>query len=485
MEDVGLEGFEMLGKGKRRVGVSCLLEEVEGGRRVFCWGDGGGGGGGGGNGGAVGLFHTICSLCLRTSIGRNGAREGDCKRQRMDRPKTFKVEICFSTKIPINALHQHDPAMSEEALKVLDIILRQHTTKQGSLHLSQSLFQNKSQNGESGGGPSGRGFHTSFQETQIGLTLNLDVYKAVVLKHGPLLDFILESQNVKTMQDIDWEHALKSEDYNVNPMMHACGITISPGFAQLNGRVLQPPKRVYEPAKIKRWAILVEPLLKIFEEESHWTKCSFTVRVDQMFQQMRKALSDNPPEFVLCILAKKTNDNIYVSEVPTMILGLDITRGGTHQPNMPFFATVVGSRQWPSMSRYRATVRVQSPKSQMIDFLFNPQPANEDKGIIWELFQEFYTSSGGRKPEQIFIFRSGAHDSQFDQVLNIELDQIIQGTSRPTHYHVLLDEIGFSADALQELVFALSHSMISNLTKLNENQFDDEVPEKQHDCFNG
>ncbi|KAK1280079.1 Protein argonaute 4A [Acorus gramineus] len=416
-------------------------------------------------------------------------------------------------------------------------------------------------------------------------------------------------------------------------MMHACGITISTGFAQLNGRVLQPPKlrvgngkeiipqrgrwclnneRVYEPAKIKRWAIvnfsatnksfqvfeqlvkcakqkglLVEPLLKIFEEDSHWTKCSLTVRVDQMFQQMRKALSDNPPEFVLCILAKKNNDNIYgpwkkrcvvehgivtqclalpklndrsymtnlvldinaklgglnfvvpieclplisqVSKVPTMILGLDITRGGTYQPNMPFFATVVGSRQWPSISRYVATVRVQSPKFQMIDFLFNPQPNNEDKGIIWELFQEFYTSSGGQKPEQIFIFRSGAYDSQFDQVLNIELDQIIQacrfqsrfeklpkftvivaqkkhwtkfflksssynvppgtvvdtgvchpryndfymcshagiiGTSRPTHYHVLLNEIGFSADALQELVLALSHSYQRSTTAVS------------------
>jgi len=33
----------------------------------------------------------------------------------------------------------------------------------------------------------------------------------------------------------------------------------------------------------------------------------------------------------------------------------------------------------------------------------------------------------------------------------------IQGTSRPTHYHVLLDEIGFSADDLQELVHSLSY----------------------------
>lgn len=32
-----------------------------------------------------------------------------------------------------------------------------------------------------------------------------------------------------------------------------------------------------------------------------------------------------------------------------------------------------------------------------------------------------------------------------------------QGTTRPTHYHVLLDEVGFSADDLQELVHSLSY----------------------------
>ncbi|KAK6928956.1 Piwi domain, partial [Dillenia turbinata] len=31
------------------------------------------------------------------------------------------------------------------------------------------------------------------------------------------------------------------------------------------------------------------------------------------------------------------------------------------------------------------------------------------------------------------------------------------GTSRPTHYQVLVDQIGFSADALQELVHNLSY----------------------------
>jgi hypothetical protein len=35
---------------------------------------------------------------------------------------------------------------------------------------------------------------------------------------------------------------------------------------------------------------------------------------------------------------------------------------------------------------------------------------------------------------------------------------LAQGTSRPAHYHVLLDENGFSADALQTLTYNLCYT---------------------------
>ena len=46
---------------------------------------------------------------------------------------------------------------------------------------------------------------------------------------------------------------------------------------------------------------------------------------------------------------------------------------------------------------------------------------------------------------------------EWDVVMNQNLVLTLQGTSRPTHYHVLLDELGFSADDLQQLVHSLCY----------------------------
>ncbi|KAL5667290.1 hypothetical protein ACJX0J_019511, partial [Zea mays] len=43
-----------------------------------------------------------------------------------------------------------------------------------------------------------------------------------------------------------------------------------------------------------------------------------------------------------------------------------------------------------------------------------------------ECLIDFYTSSRKRKPDQVIIFRDGVSESQFNQVLNIELQQIIE-----------------------------------------------------------
>lgn len=320
--------------------------------------------------------------------------------------------------------------------------------------------------------------------------------------------------------------------------------------------------------------MMVEQPFDVFEENPQFRRAPPVVRVEKMFENMMSKLP-GAPKFLLCLLPERKNSDVYgpwkkknlaefgivtqciapqrvndqyltnvllkinaklgglnsllgveispsipiVSKAPTLILGMDVSHGSPGQTDIPSIAAVVSSREWPLISKYRACVRTQGAKTEMIDNLFKKVSEKDDEGIIRELLVDFYTSSGKRKPDNIIIFRDGVSESQFNQVLNIELSQIMEackfldenwnpkfmvivaqknhhtkffqpnspdnvppgtiidnkichprnydfylcahagmiGTSRPTHYHVLLDQIGFSPDDLQELVHSLSY----------------------------
>ncbi|KAL8145998.1 hypothetical protein AgCh_003945 [Apium graveolens] len=415
-------------------------------------------------------------------------------------------------------------------------------------------------------------------------------------------------------------NALKINNYADEPLLRACGVSVSNSFTQVEGRVLAAPrlkvgngedffprngrwnfnnKKLVEPTSIERWAVvnfsarcqiqnLINDLIKcgglkginisrpfdVFEESPQHRRAPPLVRVEKMFETIMAKLP-GPPQFFLCLLPERKNSLLYgpwkrknlaeygivtqciaptrvndqyltnvllkinaklgglnsklsiettssiplISKVPTIILGMDVSHGSPGQSDVPSIAAVVSSRQWPLISKYRASVRTQSPKVEMIDSLFKKVADDKDDGIMRELLLDFYTSSGKRKPDQIIIFRDGVSESQFNQVLNVELNQIIEackfldekwcpkfvviiaqknhhtkffqpaspdnvppgtvidnrichprnndfylcaqagmiGTTRPTHYHVLLDEVGFSPDDLQEFVHSLSY----------------------------
>ncbi|KAJ1422755.1 Ribonuclease H-like superfamily [Sesbania bispinosa] len=59
-----------------------------------------------------------------------------------------------------------------------------------------------------------------------------------------------------------------------------------------------------------------------------------------------------------------------IKDTPTMILGMDVSHGSPGQLDIPSIAAVVGSRRWPLISRYRASVRTQSSKVEIIDALY-------------------------------------------------------------------------------------------------------------------
>ncbi|KAL9247932.1 hypothetical protein vseg_021308 [Gypsophila vaccaria] len=686
-----------------------------------------------------------------------GGSPGDSKRlRRPPRSKTYNVEFSYATKIPLqaitNALHGQDSEQFQDAVRVLDTILRQNAAKKGCLLVRQCFFYNEPRNfvGIGGGVLGCRGFHSSFRATQGGLSLNMDVSTTMIVKPGPLVEFLVANQNVRDPYSLDWakakrtlknlritaqpsnlefkitglsdkpcrqqtfelrqkngngeydtveisvyeyfvnhrkidlhfsadlpcvnvgkpkrptyipvelctlvslqrytkslsglqraslveksrqkplermsalSEALKTSDYASDPLLRSSGIAINSGFARVGGRVLTAPKlrvgggedlfpqrgrwnfnnkTLYEGNSLERWVIVnfsarvnintlrrdlvkcgqrkgmrvSDPLDTVFEEGPQDRRSPAHIRVDTMLNKIKSKLP-GPPQLLLCILPERKNSDIYgpwkrkcladigvatqciaptklndqyltnvllkinaklgglnsmlaiehaksiplVSGVPTLIIGMDVSHGSPGRADTPSIAAVVSSRGWPSISRYRAAVRTQSPKVEIIDGLFRPVPGSttdEDEGMIRESLVDFFVSSGKRKPEHIIIFRDGVSESQFSQVLNKELDQIVQackcledswspkftlivaqknhhtkffqenspdnvppgtvidntichpknndfymcaqagmiGTTRPTHYHVLHDEIGFGADDLQELVHSLSY----------------------------
>uniref|UniRef100_A0A2P2LBH9 PAZ domain-containing protein n=2 Tax=Rhizophora mucronata TaxID=61149 RepID=A0A2P2LBH9_RHIMU len=161
--------------------------------------------------------------------------ENDKKRMRRGfQSKAFKVELTFATKIPmqaiIAALHGQESENSQEAVRVLDIILRQHAAKQGCLLVRQSFFRNDPRNYvDLGGGVLGcGGFHSSFRATQNGLSLNMDGSTTTIIQPGPLVDFLIANQNVLDPFQLDWAKAkrtLKNLRIEVSPTNQEYRIT--------------------------------------------------------------------------------------------------------------------------------------------------------------------------------------------------------------------------------------------------------------------
>ncbi|KAL3699228.1 hypothetical protein R1sor_017250 [Riccia sorocarpa] len=211
-----------------------------------------------------------------------------------------------------------------------------------------------------------------------------------------------------------------------------------------------------------------------------------------------------------------------LSQLPSIIFGLDVSHGSPGDANSPSVAAAVATVEWPKFSKYTCSVRAQAGKTEMIEGLCS----QDGSGMVKELLVNFYRRAAIagqpmdlRKPKQILIYRDGVSESQFEQVLDQELrafkmairsiDEnydpritfvIVQkrhhtrfflekngqnvppgtvvdktichprdndfymvshaaiGTSRPTHYHVLYDENKFTADELQTITHGLCYT---------------------------
>ncbi|KAJ1401480.1 Ribonuclease H superfamily [Sesbania bispinosa] len=379
------------------------------------------------------LEESLQSVVLRTLVLMEALARKLKGLKRSFQSKAFMVEISFATKIPLQSVALslkgiELDANCQDALRVLDIVLRQRAANRGCLLVRQSFFHDDSSNfTDIGGGVTGvQGLHSSFRLTEGGLSLNMDVSTTVILKPGPVIDFLLSNQNVREPRYIDWAKAVGNYCYDDDPVLGACGISVDKQLTPVEGRVLETPKTLLQPSHIDFWAVVnfsapcdtsyitrelikcgmskginIERPYTLIEEESQLRKSNPVARVEKMFDLLISKLTKEP-KLILCVLPERKNCDIYagrykfsadnrafwelplIKDTPTMILGMDVSHGSPGQSHIPSIAAVRLSDLgvWPLISRYRASVRTQSSKVEIINALYKPLENGNDDGII-------------------------------------------------------------------------------------------------------
>ncbi|KAF8784006.1 hypothetical protein HU200_000036 [Digitaria exilis] len=122
----------------------------------------------------------------------------------------------------------------------------------------------------------------------------------------------------------------------------------------------------------------------------------------------------------------------YVSEVPTIIFGADVTLPPPGEYSASSIAAVLASMDWPEITKYRGLVSAQPHRQEII----------EDLSTVSKNPQKGHNVNGG-------MMRDGASEDQFSHVLLHEMDAIRKGTSWQAH---------FTADSLQSLTNNLCYT---------------------------
>ncbi|KAG2304137.1 hypothetical protein Bca52824_032788 [Brassica carinata] len=199
--------------------------------------------------------------------------------------------------------------------------------------------------------------------------------------------------------------------------------------------------------------------------------------------------------------------SFFKREDEVMFIGADVNHPASRDKMSPSIVAVVGTLNWPEANRYAARVIAQPHRKEEI----------QGFGDTCLELVEAHVQATGKRPNKIVIFRDGVSDGQFDMVLNVELldvkltfeknyyypkitvivaqkrhqtrffpddgsdkgnvpsgtvvdTKVIHpfeydfylcshhggiGTSKPTHYYTLWDELKFTSDQVQKLIFEM------------------------------
>ncbi|KAF9209936.1 eukaryotic translation initiation factor 2C, 2, partial [Haplosporangium sp. Z 27] len=203
----------------------------------------------------------------------------------------------------------------------------------------------------------------------------------------------------------------------------------------------------------------------------------------------------------------------FLTQKPTILFGADVSHPAPNDDRKPSIASLVGSMD-AKAARYAATVRVQNARTENIadlggmvvellktfyqtcgqkperilfyrDGVSEGQFAEVLRYEIEAVRAACKTLDENYRPTITFVVVQKRHHARFFPINREEADKVgncmpgtvvdtnivhpfefdfylqshagLQGTSRPTHYHVLYDENRFTADLLQDFTYKLCH----------------------------
>ncbi|CAG8668612.1 21019_t:CDS:2 [Gigaspora margarita] len=158
----------------------------------------------------------------------------------------------------------------------------------------------------------------------------------------------------------------------------------------------------------------------------------------------------------------------FISDRPTILMGADVTHPAPGDTVRPSIAALCASMD-AKASRYAASIRVQTGRQEIISDLSaacRGLDANYKPKVTFVVVQKRHHArffpmdrkdadrTGNCMPGTV-VESQITHPFEFDFYLQSHAG--LQGTSRPTHYHVLFDENGFTPDSLQTLSYNLCY----------------------------
>eukprot|EP00899_Mesostigma_viride_P020832 jgi/Mesvir1/28750/Mv19718-RA.1 len=114
----------------------------------------------------------------------------------------------------------------------------------------------------------------------------------------------------------------------------------------------------------------------------------------------------------------------YLAQLPTIVMGADVTHPTGLEHGVPSLAAVVASMDWPACTKYRAAVRAQAGRTEVIKDMFTKDDQGRVGGVVREHLLSFYKRNGGLKASRIIMYRDGVSEGQFKTVLLEEVSAI-------------------------------------------------------------